>query len=139
MVWKAGSVRQIFQSGISHGEVTVNDMWKHLERMSYQGTEDIYFMQKRAELMGSDIRFRKFLLARWAFRSSCWRNPCFPGTTRGCGYMRSWRGCIPRPLGRSIVCIGILFSILRLQNGIEWTARVELRDIHRRGRFLWST
>lgn len=50
VVWKAASVKRIFQSGFFKGENAVQKVWRRGENISYQGILDVYFMQREAEL-----------------------------------------------------------------------------------------
>lgn len=44
-------MNKIFYSGTFLGQNALNEMWRHVEKMSYQRIADVHFMQKRAELM----------------------------------------------------------------------------------------
>lgn len=69
MAWKAASARQVFYSGTFEGEYAVKEVWRQGWKMSYRGITGVYFMEKRAEMMGviyiisesfaDSIRFRK--------------------------------------------------------------------------------
>lgn len=53
MVWKAVSLRQKFRSEMFDGKDAVNEVSRHLVKMLYQDTEEVYFMRKRGELMSA--------------------------------------------------------------------------------------
>lgn len=48
---KAGFDKLVSHSGMFDEEDVVKDVWRHGEKMSHQGSADVYFIQKSVELI----------------------------------------------------------------------------------------
>lgn len=58
--WKAASMMQIFRSGMFHGENAVKEIFVQGVKLPYHSTEDIYFTQRRATVMGPGYAILEF-------------------------------------------------------------------------------
>lgn len=61
MLWKAASVKQVFESGMCAKADAVKKVWRHGEKMPYPGIGDMSFMQKSAELIGAGYTILEWL------------------------------------------------------------------------------
>lgn len=59
MMRKAAIVRQMFQSEMLHGNDAVKKTLRQEKKMSYHGAVDMYFVQKRTELIGRKCHLKK--------------------------------------------------------------------------------
>lgn len=70
-------MKQTFQSEMFHGEALKKMAWRDGEEMWYRSIVDVYFIQKRPQLLKGRYDIFKSIGDPMSSQRSCWRQPNF--------------------------------------------------------------
>lgn len=89
MLWKAESMKQLFHFWMFAEEDAVKEACRPGEKMSYQGTKDLYFTRRRSELVGAGYDIKECFAEWYRFPKKL-----LEGAMASCKLQKNFAACV---------------------------------------------